>query len=266
MVKPDRRRKAQSALTGLLIAWAGLWAPAARATCVDWDPVSSAARYGARSPSPGDLIDLVNFGAPDADNVGGPSPLGLSPDGRFVATVLQRADLAANGYCQALVLIDLTGRQRPRVLDRGGDYVMMTVPFRGIDYPNGFPLPIMTRWSLDGRRIAFAKRLNGVTRIWLAAPDGTPARPLTPATRNVARWAWSGDGRALLYASASGRASAEAAIAREGMTGWHYDQRFDPGVAMRPQIPAPLGEEEVAIDVDTGATRSLTTAEHQWLV
>jgi len=49
-------------------------------------------------------------------------------------------------------------------------------------------------WSPDGRRIAFAR----ADQIWLMAPDGSDARPLTSGDR---RWdpVWSPDGRRLAF-------------------------------------------------------------------
>jgi len=218
-----------------------------------------------RSPTARDLIEFAGFGQPDAEPVGGASPLGLSPDGRFVATVLQRADLGTNSYCQLLVLIDLDGVQPPRILDRGGGFIMTSYPFRGIDYPNGFPRRNVARWSSDGRAIAYLKHENGISRLWLAEPGGEPARPITPEGVNVDRWVWSEDGRALFFATEKGRAAAEAAIDREGTKGWRYDARFDPGVALRPQVIAPLPETELAIDVARGTIRSLSPVEHDRL-
>lgn len=258
-------RRARRGLLGggtcLFVAGIGAGALPAAARCADWDPGGSISRYGPRAPTARDLIELVDIGVPDSEAAGGPSPIGVSPDGRFAAIVLQRADLDTNGYCQALELVDLSGKQPPRVLDRGGDFIMTSVPFRGIDYANGFPRPNIARWSADGRSIAYLKRLGSVSRVWLANADGG-ARPLTPSDADVSRWSWGVDGRSLLYAAPAGRAAAEAAIDREGVTGWHYDERFDPGLALRPQITAPLAEAEFAIDPATGAGLSLSAGDH----
>lgn len=255
--------RAGAALSLLMAGWCG--AVPARAECAGWNPLASSGRFAKRLPTPRDLIELVNFGRPDAEPIGGPSPLGVSPDGRFVATVLQRADLATNGYCQALVLIDRTGRTPPRILDRGGDFMITIVVFRGKEYPNGFPRLVAARWSSDGRIIAFLKRVSGVTRVWLATVEGEAARPVTPAGVDVSRWAWSADGRSLLFAVQTGRKAVEAAIDREGLTGWRYDERFDPGTALRPQVTAPLPEETSALDPVNGIVRAASPAETAWL-
>lgn len=261
MVSAVRVSAARAIVPGIVALTVLLAAQPAGARCADWEPLARGARYAARSPTARDLIELVNFGGPDAEPVGGAAPFGLSPDGRFVATVVQRADLGSNGYCQALILLDRTGRQPPLILDRGGDFIMMTVPFRGLSYPNGFPRPNIARWSADGRSIAYVKRLDGISRVWLASPDGKPARPLTPSGASVERWAWGDDGRTFLYTTLTGQSAAEAAIDREGVTGWHYDERFDPGVALRPQVRAPLPEFRIAIDPATGARRDVSAAD-----
>lgn len=158
------------------LRWAGLAmalglfaaAPTARAGCAGWNPVSGTGAYGARPITARDLIELVNFGRPDIEPLGGPSAFGLSPDGRWIATVLQRADLASNGICQALVLIDRRHIVPPRLLDRGGDFLLATYSDDGHVDSNGVPRLNAVRFSADGRTIAYLKRLDGHTRLWVA--------------------------------------------------------------------------------------------------
>jgi len=237
----------------------------AHADCADWTPLAAAIPQATRSITARDLIELVNFGRPDAEPLDGPTPLGLSPDGRYVATILQRADLATNNYCQALVVVDVNGRSVPRVLDRGGEYLMVRGVLRGMYMSIGFPRLNVARWSPDGRSIAYLKRLGGRTQVWRATLDGKPARMVTHAEDDIDQWAWSGDGRSLIYSVDRGRAAAEAAIDREGEDGWRYDDRMAPHIALRPQIPGPLPQSEVAIDPDTGVMQPLSPADHALL-
>jgi len=249
----------------LIVMAPAFWAVPAYAGCAGWDPVAPVVAQPPRPITARDLIDLVNIGRPDAEPVEGPTPLGLSPDGRYVAAVLQRADLATNGYCQALVVVDVTGRAPPRVLDRGGDYLMVKGASRGMYMSIGFPRLDPARWSPDGRSIAFLKRLDGRTQLWRATLDGKPAGMVTHADDDINQWAWSSDGRSLLYSVDRGRVAADTAIDQEGRSGWHFDERMAPHIALRPQIPGPLPQDEVAIDPDSDATRPASAAERALL-
>jgi len=208
-----------------------------------------------------DLIGLVNFGLPDTEPIGGPSALAVSPDGSRIAMILARADLAGNGYCQALVLIDPSGRTAPRVLDRGGDVLLTTFALRGITMSNGFPRLNAPAWSADGQSIAFLRREHGTTRLWRIRLGGDRAMPVTPASVEVEDWSWATDGRALVYAATPGRAAAEAAIDREGINGWRYDARTTPVMGVRPQVPSPLPRALSVIDPDSGVARAAAAAD-----
>ena len=233
-------------------------APEARADCANWNPVGEAGVYGSRPITARDLIELVNFGRPDIEPLGGPSAFGLSPDGRWIATVLQRAELASNGFCQAVVLIDRLGRTPPRLLDRGGDFLLETYPADGHVDSNGVPRLNAARFSPDGRAIAYLKRVDGHTRLWVASLDGRVPQAVTPATIDVTRWAWRAAGATLVYAHDEGGADAAAAIEREGLSGWHFDRRMAPMLGLRPQVPAPLQEMVAAANVVDGSASPVT--------
>lgn len=248
---------------GALAMALGLFAavPTARAGCEGWNPVSGAGAYGARPITARDLIELVNFGRPDIEPLGGPSAFGLSPDGRWIATVLQRADLASNGFCQALVLIDRQHIVPPRLLDRGGDFLLATYSDGGFVDSNGVPRLNAARFSPDGRTIAYLKRLDGHTRLWVADRDGRRPAAVSPAARDVSKWQWLGRGQTLVYAYEHGGTAAAAAIEAEGLRGWHFDRRVAPMLGLRPQIPAPLPETVEAVDVESGASVPVSPAD-----
>jgi dipeptidyl aminopeptidase/acylaminoacyl peptidase len=263
MVSPMHAFYRASAL--LTSAIAAAWTVPAFADCAGWNPLAVPAPRSTRVISARDLIELVNIGRPDAEPLAGPSPVGLSPDGKYAAMVLQRADLATNSYCQALIVVDVTGREAPRMLDSGGDYLMVKGVLRGMYMSIGFPRLNIARWSRDGRSIAFLKRLDNRTQVWRASLDGKPAAMMTHADDDINQWAWSPDGRSLVYSFDTGRVAAEAAVDREGVTGWHYDARMAPHIALRPQIPAPLAQAEMAVDPATGMSRPASSAERDLL-
>lgn len=242
-----------------------LSAPAAYAACPDWNPLDNRTVAGSRQITAGDLIGLANFGQPDAEPDGGPRLFAVSPDGASVAAILQRADLAGNDYCQALILIDLKGQTAPRILDRGGGYLMATVVFRSMYIPNGFPRLNPPAWSADGRSVAYLRRDDGRTQLWRVRIDGGAAAPVTHGPVDVDVWSWGEDGKSLVYSAAPGRIEAEAAIAREGASGWHYDERTAPNMGLRPQISAPLPSVVSGLDPDTGALIAVTAGDRRRL-
>ncbi|MCM8732417.1 Atxe2 family lasso peptide isopeptidase [Hephaestia sp. GCM10023244] len=230
-----------------------LAAPAtAKADCADWQPTNNVIADRARPIAAADMIELANFGGPDSEPSGG-APLALSPDGIRVAFVLQRADLDTNGYCQALVVVDLSGEERPRVLDRGGDFIFNEFPFRGIAVKVGAAKVNTPAWSADGRSIGYFRRDRDSTQVWVARLDGSPARQVTHAPVDVEDWRWEEDGHALRYRTSPGRVDAERAIEQEGLQGWHYDARFEPMYGIRPQTPAPQPARWTSVNVTTGA-------------
>lgn len=191
---------------------------------------------GKRRVTDRDLATLVDIGRSDAYQQ--PTPFGISPDGRSVAFVTRQANPQANAYCQKLVVMPVDGAQAPRELDRGGDFIRSTIVLRKIAaLPAGFADVVAPRWSPDGKQIAFLRKDGGPTQIWLVGLDGSPARPITASPDSILDFDWSEDGRGFVTATRPGLRLAEAAIAKEALTGYHYDDRYVP---MTSNVPMPL--------------------------
>lgn len=244
------------------LLYAALSAAPATAACSNWDPI------GVPQPSSAlraeNSIELAGIGRPDAEPIGGASPLAISPDGRWAAFLLQRADLDENGYCQALVMIDLAGGVPPRVLDRGGDFITSAVTMRGMSIRNGYPQQIVPRWSPDGATIAFLKRERDSIQLWSVGTRGGPARQLTREPVDIVAWTWMPDGK-IGFATAPDRLRFEQAIDAEGRTGWIYDERVTPNTGFRPQPPAPLPRVFKVIKPGSGKPTAATSADVKWL-
>ena len=238
---------------------------AAFAACADWNPIDHQIASRARDITAEDMIGLANFGRPDGEPMGSSNPIALSPDGQLAAFILQRADLAANGYCQALVVIDLAGRTAPRILDRGGDYIIVGFVFRKMYLLNGSPRVNAPAWSDDGQSIAYLRRDRGSTQLWRAQLDGTAPTQITRAPVDVDAWSWGADGRSLIYATIPARLDAERRIDEEGLAGWHYDARFAPMYGTRPQAPAPQSSSTTRVDPDTGRALPVSAADRKAL-
>jgi dipeptidyl aminopeptidase/acylaminoacyl peptidase len=241
----------------LLVAASPAWAD-----CADMLPNAAEASAPHRLLEASDLIELRDIGMPDPSYFFLPSPLALSPDGRSIALVLSRGDLATNGYCRALVVIAARGEAAPRIVDRGGEMITAIDVKRGLFVNTGFPDLVVPAWSPDGRWIAYLKRVDGVTQLWRARADGSGAAAITRSAVDVERWAWAPNGRDLLYASRPGIAEARRALDREAMSGYLYDARVRPNPGPRPQLrEADVPQIVFLVDPERGETRAATAGE-----
>lgn len=245
-------------VAGLLLAAAS----PARADCIDMLPAATEANGPQRLLEARDLIELRDIGMPDPSYFFLPSPLAVSPDGRSIALLLSRGDLASNGYCRALVVIAARGDAAPRIVDRGGEMITAIDVKRGLFVNTGFPDLVVPAWSPDGRWIAYLKRTRGVTQLWRARADGGGAEAVTRSPVDIERWTWAPDGHDLLYASRPGIAEARRALDREAASGYLYDARVRPNPGPRPQLrEADVPQAVFLIDPEGGAPRTATSGE-----
>ena len=111
----------------------------------------------------------------------------LSPDGKSIAVVSSRPNVAENRHDATIVLVDVAdGVMHPLTADR-----------RGVSSP---------RWSPDGARLAFLANASAESgakkQVWILPMRGGDARRLTDAPRGVQQFAWSPDGAAIAYETA----------------------------------------------------------------
>ncbi|MEP7008551.1 MAG: Atxe2 family lasso peptide isopeptidase [Sphingomonas bacterium] len=242
------------------LVWLGLaltgWVPAAQAA-----PGNCAARLLPGSSGRGgevtarSLVELRDFGRVDS-GLEGEAPFSVSPDGRWAALVLRRADADADSYCTGVMLVPLAGQSGPRLLDVGGAFIASANDIRGApDVVNGSPRAVTPLWSPGGRRLAYFRRDDGVTQIWSVGLDGLPARQLTDYSTDATDFAWIDD-RTLRVGSRPVLLAGAAAIEREGRSGFLYDQRFWTVSEPRPRPPIPQTSERRMIDAESGDERT----------
>jgi hypothetical protein len=176
------------------------------------------------APSPestsSDLVRLRDFGGPEAGLQGEP-PFSLSPDGRFAAMVLRRADPAKDSYCIGVAIVALDGSHAARLVDVGGEFIVNLSDIRSIpDVPVGNAEAVTPSWSPDGRWLAYLRRDGGRTRVWRAPVDGSGAKAVTSLDEDARAVRWSEDGRSLIVRTRPGIAAGEAAIADEERSGF----------------------------------------------
>ena len=121
------------------------------------------------------------FALPDLDHIVHLEGAQISPDGKSVAVVVARVNLAENRHDPELLLVD-TQTGKPRVLVGGR---------AGLAHPT---------FSPQGDAIAFlAEAAGGAAQIHLLRLDGGEPRALTAAPEGVQRYAWRPDGAALAF-------------------------------------------------------------------
>lgn len=201
-------------------------------------------------PSPGaatgqklaakDLVELRDFGESS-----------VSPDGRWAALILRRADPARDDYCIGLVIVPLQGSGAARFLDIGGEPIQLRMDLRGVsDIANGSIADDAPVWSPDGRTIAYLRRDRGITQVWIATPEGR-ARQLTRLADEARSVEWSTSTTLRIQYRPTSKALDQ--INREGREGYLYDRRFWALSEARPN-PPPSPLEIVTVETSGGRT------------
>ncbi|MDK2769705.1 MAG: Atxe2 family lasso peptide isopeptidase [Sphingomonas sp.] len=247
-----------SAALGLI----SCWTMAAHATPMACSerllPPPPEAATGQRPIAARDLIELRDFGMM-FDTAKRPS-FSVSPDGRYAALILRRADPESDSYCFGVMLVPLDGRTRARLLDVGGEFIQaMTDPYGVTGVPSGLPVTEPPVWSPDGSSLAYLRRDKGQTQIWQVGLDGGPAKQVTNLTTEPRSLAWSKDGRSLLFTTRRMFDAQVAEIDREGRSGYLYDDRFWSVAYARPTPRLPLATEINALDLASGKSRIVTS-------
>jgi hypothetical protein len=163
---------------------------------------------------PEDLVGLRDIGPADVDPSDPPVVM-LSPDGSRAAFQLRRAEPDRNIVCLAMVVVGLAPGAAPRVVDQGGEFLLVAIDNAGTaDFPTGVPAIITPRWSPDGHWIGFLKRVGGTTQVWSAQADGSGSAQLTHAPTDVLDFRIAADGAAIVYSTRPGVEEAQRNIAR----------------------------------------------------
>lgn len=221
---------------------------------------------GKRALIPEDLARLRDIGPADPEYYAAPF-FTVSPDGRWAAFQLRQGDPQHNSYCLAMVILDLSGKDAPRVVDEGDDPLLLTMDFRGIaDFPMGYMRVVTPRWSGDGKWIAFLKRTHGRTQVWRAFADGGGSAPVTHSDVDVVDFRIALDGSSIVYATRPGIEQQKWENEKDGLNGWHYDDRFVPWLSKLPLPRAPVERQVQVLDLATGKERAATADERAMVV
>lgn len=248
-------------LLGLALLFSGGAAEAAPSACEGLIASSSEAKGALRRIGVDDLVRLRDVGARDVAPF--QSQFGISPDRRHIAFVIQRADPVSNRYCVALAVMDLVSGLPPRIIDEGDDLILDPWQFRDLYQPRaqGTPTLITPKWAPDGHSVAYLKRIEGVTQVWRVNLDGRYAKPISTSAADVTAFAWTGNGRALVYSSRPGLPVEDAQRRQDALSGFLYDERFVPNASNRPSLKLPVPYEAFVSGAAGGQTRRASAAE-----
>ena len=229
-------------------------------SCSDILPQDQTTKSSRRDVTPLDIARLRDFGDIEL-SVGSDMPVAISPDATQVALQLMRADPESNAYCIALVHIDL-GSGKAQLRDIGHEFVPAINdhgPHGG--YHDGFTAHLTPRWSPDGNWLAYLKRVNGVTQLWRVPAAGGNAERAAIVDEDILEFGWTDDGSGLVFSTMPELAQRLAEIDKEGLSGFHYDDRYYPGRSSRPLPRSLIPRRYSTASIASDSIRFATDAE-----
>ncbi len=222
---------------------------------------------------PGFTIDdqtrLIDFGRTDPNGAAFLAEVfSVSPNNGQVALMINSANPHTNSYCQKLITMPLASDGAQEELDRGGEYLRGDFALRNFPVVYaGFQKSNPPLWSPSGSHVAFLKRRNNSTQVWVvAANGGSASRIATDLQDDVNRFAWTYDGLGLVVETRPGIRKQAAAIAKEAPRGFLFDERFSPQFLGRPIPTEDMHFKYSFVSLADGSVRDATEREIAFLV
>lgn len=170
-----------------------------------------------RPVTPSDLIALRDIG-------GYRGAISVSPDAEHVVFQIQQGDVAENRYLTGwFVASTAPGSGEVISLGDGGEVLLSG---ESIGRISGTRLDATVRWSPDSQWIAYLVKHDDEVQLWRSRRDGGIQEQLTNNNADVTEFAWSADGKRLFFEVGRDRSKMQAALAREGESGFLFDERF----------------------------------------
>jgi len=191
------------------------------------------------------------------------SSLSVSPDGAWAAFQVVQADPDRNGYDVAwYVAATAGGSEAHRVADGGGVGPFVSGSIRLEFYSLQPPPPSV--WSPDSAWITYLRWDGERAQIWRTRPRGGAAEKLTHGEHHVRRFAYAPDGARILYEVEPSLAQTRDALAREGRTGFLFDDKFYPAYDIRPLQPDSM-DFSAPVDLVEGIAPSQSASRAIWI-
>lgn len=220
-----------------------------------------------RSITAEDLARLRDIGPSSNANIA-QAIFSLSPDGKRMAFPLRRGEPGTNTYCMGMFVADVRPDSIPVQVNAGGKYILYLFSIAGFVESSSSGTSEVTTplWSPDGQWIAFLRQDDAFPQVWRARADGSFSEQVTHADFAVKSFAWSADGKTIVFAGKPALESARAALPAEGNQGFLYDERFMPIAGNWPRIREPIPMEYFTIDPSTGNAWPASESERAVLV
>ncbi|BEV13169.1 Atxe2 family lasso peptide isopeptidase (plasmid) [Asticcacaulis sp. DW145] len=207
-----------------------------------------------------DLVRLRDIG-PNWSSAREPM-LSLSPDGTKLAFAMYRADIASNSYCSGVFVLDTESGAPPKLVSEGGVYFFLQRSSYGIaSFKDASVATVVPQWTPDGRSLAFLREENGRVQVWSVLADGGQRRQLTNEPYNIENFAWTANGKAIVFSGRPELESKKEELKEEAKVGYLYDERFAPRLGNTPQILEPVVVQYQTMDVETRTLRAATGPE-----
>jgi dipeptidyl aminopeptidase/acylaminoacyl peptidase len=180
----------------------------------------------------------------------------LSPDGTKAALQVRQADPDTNEYRFQVVVIDISGRASPIIIDQGGEFIRQIVDgVGGATVATGYAAAIPINWSHDGKWVYFLKKTQGKTQIWRASVDGSGSKAFTAEANDVESFVVSSDDLRIVYSTHWSNPVQDRSRQDEARRGFRYDFRFIPLFASGPEAFSTKTVVIKSLDIRTGDTR-----------
>jgi dipeptidyl aminopeptidase/acylaminoacyl peptidase len=186
--------------------------------------------------------------------------LSVSPDGRRFAILVRQALPEANIYRTAWFIGSSDGGRLVYAGD-GGEARLLTRPN---GRQTGDFAGSVSRWSPDGRFIAYTVLREGQVQVWRSRSDGRGQRQITHNAGDVRDFAWSHDDRNLYFTVGSSRADLAARAEQRARSGYRlqeFDTLFRALQSRPPSVPLETDLTVWRVSADGRGERFATTAE-----
>lgn len=233
--------------------------------CID-ETTSSLPKQGGFSVD--QQIRLADFGRTDPNGAAFVAEVfTISPEQKRAALLINRANPESNSYCQRIVIVQVATKGDEVEVARGGEFI------RGDFQLRNFPVVYAGSqksnpplWSPDGSRIAYLRRHNESTQVWIVNVDGqSKSWRATDLRDDIERFAWADDGMGFVVETRPSIRKQAEAIAYESRQGFLFDERFSPQFVGRPIPSGSIEVEHLHVNLVNGTIRKASPSERATL-